>query len=228
MQLRSYYLTADAASLSETRQAHMILAMLDRTIRAWVAFAVLSYFSGCASVEPVKVITEPRVGLEDRIDGLVENGKKSPVPPLNTTFTENEVNQILAVHMKEIMPNGLSDPRVTLVGNGALVARVVVDMDEYKRRRKGRGGLGPLTLMSGKLPVTARGTLQTQEGQGRFKLHGAEVNGIPFPAPLVREMITSLSRSRRNPEGYDIEKPFALPANIRNVIINPNEAVVAQ
>ena len=202
--------------------------MLDRTIRAWLTLAFLAHFSGCASVEPVKVTTEPRAGLEDRIAGLIENGAKSPVPPLTTTFTENEVNHILAVHMKEMMPNGLSDPRVTLVGNGALVAQVVVDMDEYKRRRKGRGRLGPLTLMSGKLPVTARGTLQTEEGQGRFKLHEAEVNGIPLPAPLVREMITSLSRSRRNPEGYDIEKPFALPANIRNVIINPNEAVVAQ
>ncbi|HEX9663868.1 MAG TPA: hypothetical protein VGB27_16390, partial [Candidatus Binatia bacterium] len=157
--------------------------MLDRTIRVWVAFAFLVYFSGCASVEPVKVITEPRHGLEVKIDGLIENGAKSPVPPLTTTFTQNEVNHILAVRMKEMMPNGLSDPRVTLLGNGALVARVVVDMDEYKRRRRGRGGLGPLTLMSGRLPVTARGTLQTQEGQGRFKLHGAEVNGIPLPAP---------------------------------------------
>ena len=201
--------------------------MLDRTVRAWVAFAFLAYFYGCASVEPVKVTTEPRDRLEDKIDRLIENGAKSPVSALTTAFTEDEVNHILAVRMKEMMPNGLSDPHVTLVGNGALVARVLVDMDEYKRRRKGRGGLGPLTLMSGKLPVTAQGTLQTQEGQGRFKLHGAEVNGIPLPAPLVREMITSLSRSRRNPEGYDIEKPFALPANIRNVIINPNEAVVA-
>ena len=202
--------------------------MLDRTVRAWLAFAFLAYFYGCASVEPVKVTTEPRDRLEDKIDRLIENGAKSPVSALTTAFTEDEVNHILAVRMKEMMPNGLSDPHVTLVGNGALVARVFVDMDEYKRRRKGRGGLGPLTLMSGKLPVTAQGTLQTQEGQGRFKLHGAEVNGIPLPAPLVREMITSLSRSRRNPEGYDIEKPFALPANIRNVIINPNEAVVTQ
>ena len=155
--------------------------MLDRTVRAWVAFAFLAYFYGCASVEPVKVTTEPRDRLEDKIDGLIENGAKSPVPPLTTAFTEDEVNHILAVRMKEMMPNGLSDPRVTLVGNGALVARVFVDMDEYKRRRKGRGGLGPLTLMSGKLPVTARGTFQTDEGQGRFKLHGARSTAYPCP-----------------------------------------------
>jgi hypothetical protein len=41
-------------------------------------------------------------------------------------------------------------------------------------------------------------------------------------------MIAALSRSAHNPQGYDIEQPFTLPASIRAVRINPKEAVVMQ
>jgi hypothetical protein len=199
----------------------------------WASIAFIVCLSGCGGgVEPAKLTTShiaaPPDSAQGKVDGIVENGAKSPVPPQTTTFSEDDVNQLLRSHMNEIMPDGISDPHVTLVGNGMVVARVVVDFDEYKRRRSRRGGLGPLALLTGKLPVTARGTLQTQEGQGRFRLEAAELNGIPLPPALVREMITALSRSRRNPEGYDIERPFPLPANIRTVTVNPQQAVVTQ
>jgi hypothetical protein len=201
--------------------------------RCLASIAVIIHLSGCGGgVEPAKLTASPaaspRDSAQEKIDQIVENGAKSPVPPQTTTFSEAEVNQLLRSRMDEIMPDGISDPHVRLVGNGVVIVRVVVDIDEYKRRRTRRSGLGPLALLTGKLPVSARGTLQTQEGQGRFRLEAAELNGIPMPPALVREMITALSRSRRNPDGYHIERPFALPANIRTVVVNPQEAVVAQ
>jgi hypothetical protein len=198
---------------------------------------VIAYFTACGSgVERVKFAASPgdstgenrRDRAQEKIDRIIENGGKSPVPPQTTVFTEDEVNQLLRTRMKEFIPTGLSDPHVRLMGNHTLIARLVVDLDEYKRRREGRGGLGPLAFLTGRVPVTARGTLQTHEGQGRLRLDASDVNGIPLPPALVREMITALSRSRRNPEGYDIEKPFALPDNIRNVTIGHQEAVVTQ
>ena len=209
-----------------------------KTFRLVAPVIFIAVLSGCGGdLEPFKFAAAPADGIQERrrdsvqekIDRIVENGSKSPVPPQTTVFTEDEVNHLLRTHFKESIPSGLSDPHVRLIGNGALVARVVVDLDEYKRRRRpGRGGLDPLALLTGKLPVTARGTLQTQEGQGRFRLEAADVNGIPLPPALVREMITALSRGNRNPEGYDIDKPFVLPANVRNATINPKELVVTQ
>jgi hypothetical protein len=166
--------------------------------------------------------------VQEKIDRIVENGSKSPVPPQTTVLTEDEVNHMMRVQMKEFIPKGLSDPHLRLIGNNALLARAIVDLDEYKRRRPQRGGLDPLNLLSGRLPVTARGVLHTREGQGQVKLQAAEVNGIPLPPLLVREMITVLSRSPRQPNGYDIEQPFTLPAKIRTVTVHASEAVVTQ
>jgi hypothetical protein len=185
------------------------------------AFAYMA--SAAGSVQPKR-----RDPLQEKIDRIVVNGSKSPVPPRSTVFTEDEVNQILRVQMKEALPNGLSDPQVRLIGNNILAARVVVDFDEYKRQRQGRGSLGPLALLGGKLPVNARGVLHSRDGQGQIKLDTADANGIPLPPALVREMTAALSRSAHNPQGYDIEQPFPLPASIRAVRINPKEAVVTQ
>jgi hypothetical protein len=212
-------------------------ALSGKTLRAVAPILLTLHLFECdGGVEPAKFSASPaatvqdnrRDSVQEKIDRIVENGSKSPVPPQTTVFTEDEVNQMLRVQMKESIPNGLSDPHVRLNGNNILVARVIVDLDEYKRRRQERGSLGPLTLLSGRVPVTVRGVLHTRDRHGQIKLEGADVNGIPLPPALVREMIAALSRSRGNPEGYDIEKPFVLPANIRHVTINRKEAVATQ
>jgi hypothetical protein len=182
--------------------------------------------------EPLRLgnsaVPVPRDSAQEKLDRLVENGSKSPVPRGTTTFNEHEVNQLLRAHSAELLPHGLSDPHLRFIGSDALVATVVVDLDEYKRRRRGPGGLDPLVLLSGRLPVTGRGTLHAQSGQGRFKLHAADINGIPLPPALVREMIAALSRSEHNPEGYDIEQSFALAAGIKSITIESNQATVTQ
>jgi hypothetical protein len=210
---------------------------LRRALLAAAPILLTVHVFGCdGEAEPVRLAASPadnapakrRDSAQEKIDRIVENGSKSPVPPLTTRFSEDEVNRLLRVHIKELDANGLSDPQVRLIGNNTLVARIIVDLDEYKRRRQGRGALGPLALITGRLPVSARGLLHTRDGQGQFKLERADVNGIPVPPALVREMVTVLSRSQRNPEGYDIEQPFALPANIRTVTIHPKEAMITQ
>jgi hypothetical protein len=210
--------------------------LLRKILRAVAPILFIQLFSSVAKVGTIPQAATPadnapakrRDGVQAKIDRIVENGAKSPVPPSATRFSEEEVNELVRAEMKESMPSGLSDPQVSLIGNNTLAARAMVDLDEYKRRRHGRGGLGPLALLTGRVPVTARGVLHTRAGQGQLKLERTDVNGIPVPPALVREIITALSRGQRNPQGYDIEQPFSLPANIRSVTIHPKEAVVTQ
>ncbi|HZA56331.1 MAG TPA: hypothetical protein VE616_18960, partial [Candidatus Udaeobacter sp.] len=114
------------------------------------------------------------------------------------------------------------------VGDGRLGGRVFVDFDEVKRQRRNRGVMDPFNYLSGRVPVTARGILQTRDGKGQFQLQSADVSGIPLPKPLVQELVTFFSRNPENPKGFDLDAPFALPVKIREITINNGEAVIIQ
>lgn len=166
--------------------------------------------------------------LQRKIEEITKNGSALPVPPRRTPVSENEVNSYLAFNAKEKIPHGLTNPEITIVGDGWLAGRVLVDLDEFKRYRNPRGFTDPLRYISGKVPVTARGVLRTHEGKGQFQLGSAEILRVPLPKPILEELVTFFSRTPENPKGFDIDAPFDLPAKIREVVINKEEAVVVQ
>jgi len=196
-------------------------------IARFAALTLVTLTVSC-SVDTAKPPIESRDQLQEKIDAVMANGEKTPVPAKTTSFSEAEVNTALTVNFKEKIPIGITEPQVRLLGNSRLTARVVVDVDEFKRKRSKRSNAGPLNFFGGKIPVLVRGDLIVRGGQGQFKLHSAEVNGIPLPKSLVQEMLATYTRGRNNPNGIDLEKPFELPANIREVIVNVGEAVVVQ
>ena len=192
------------------------------------ALILLAVTLSCSGIETAKPPVESRDQLQEKIDAVIANGEMTPVPAKTTSFSQAEVNTALSVNFKDKIPSGISEPEVRLLGNSRLTARVVVDVDEFKRKRSKRSNAGPLNFFGGKIPVLVRGDLITRGGQGQFKLQSAEVNGIPLPKSLVQEMLATYTRSRSNPNGIDLEKPFDLPVNIREVIVNLSEAVVVQ
>jgi hypothetical protein len=166
--------------------------------------------------------------FQHKIDEVAKNGSTVPVKPKRTAVTENELNSYLAFHAKDKIPHGLTHPQLTMLGEGRLGGRVFVDFDEFNRRRRNRSVMDPLTYLSGRVPVTARGILQTRDGKGQFQLQAADVAGLPLPKPLVQELVTFFSRSADNPKGFDLEAPFSLPAKIRELVINKGAAFVVQ
>ena len=130
--------------------------------------------------------------------------------------------------MKEKIPHGLTDPQISLLGNGGLGGRVFVDLDEFKRHRGFGGVMDPLNFISGRVPLTARGVLRAKEGKGQFQLRSAEIHRVPIPKPLLQELVTFFSRTQENPGGFNIDEPFNLPAKIQEIIVNQGEAVVVQ
>ena len=199
---------------------------IGRLIRGslWMLFALVI---GCSTMETNKRPHETKDRLQEKLDELIANGATSPVPRKSTTFSESEVNTALTVNLKEKIPKGIAEPQVRLLGNSKISARVVVDVDEFRRRSK-RGNAGPLNFLGGKIPVLVRGDLVAHDGQGQFKLQSAEANGIPLPKALVLELLATYTRTKEKPEGFNLEKPFELPASIRDVVINPGVALFEQ
>jgi enamine deaminase RidA (YjgF/YER057c/UK114 family) len=166
--------------------------------------------------------------LQRKIEEITKNGAKNPVAAKKTPMSEPEVNSYLAFNVKDKIPRGLTNPQITMIGDGQLSGRVVVDFDEVKRHRRSQGLTDPLSYISGQVPLTARGVLRARDGKGQFQLASAEILGVPLPKPIVQELVTFFSRTRENPRGFDIDAPFELPARVREIVINRGDAVVIQ
>ncbi len=147
--------------------------------------------------------------------------------PLRTSFTEQEVNALFQYSSLVQLPPGLVNPRLSIADGGLLTGRAMVDLDAI-RKSKERGMLDPLSYVSGSVEVTAIGTLKTANGQGTFDLQSATLGGVSIPKSLLQELISYYSRTPETPAGFDLDKPFALPAAIRTVETRRGAATVVQ
>jgi hypothetical protein len=166
--------------------------------------------------------------LQAKIDAIVKNGAANSPKPQDFSIAEQEVNSYLIFNLKEKIPKGLAEPEITMIGDGAVAARVLVDMDEVKRRRQSRSVIDPLNYLSGQVPLNARGLLRTREGRGQLYLRSADIGGVPLPKPLLQELIGYFSRTPQNPNGFDIDAPFDLPSKIREISVRAGESIVVQ
>jgi hypothetical protein len=145
----------------------------------------------------------------------------------STTITEPEVNSYLRYHAASEIPAGVTDPYVTIVGDGKLEGRATVDLDAVRQQKK-RGWSDPLGYVSGKLPIQATGRLQTEDGVGRFTLDSATIGSVPVPKVVLQEVVSYYTRRPDNPSGVSLDDPFALPARIREIRVGTGQAVVVQ
>src|SRR6185503_10780555 len=193
-----------------------------------IFMAPLTMLVGLSVIGAISAAKEQGDRLERKIAEIVKNAAAEPAAPRRTPMPEPEVNSYLNVNLKEKIPRGLTEPQISFIGNGRLGGRVFVDIDEFKRQRGSGGILDPLSYVSGRVPLTASGMLTSKQGKGRFQLLSAEMLGIPVPKPLVQELVTFFSRTQENPRGINLDEPFQLPAKIREIIVNPGEAILLQ
>jgi hypothetical protein len=153
--------------------------------------------------------------------------KKTPSQRL-TTITEREVNAYLAFDAQGDIPSGVVEPSVTILGNGRLSGRAVVDLDAVRKQQNPTSLLDPMSYLTGHLPVTAAGVLKTSEGVGHFELESATVGGVPLPKFLLQQILTYYSRTPTTPSGINLDDPFALPARIREIHVERGQAIIVQ
>jgi hypothetical protein len=144
-----------------------------------------------------------------------------------TRVTDVEVNAYLKFLAGSQVPVGIVDPMLQAAGNGRVTGRAMVDLDAVRTQKK-RAWIDPLGYLTGRLPVTAAGTLTTQDGVGRFALESADISGVTIPKSLLQELVTYYSRTAENPAGINIDEPFVLPAAIREIQVGQGSAVIVQ
>jgi hypothetical protein len=168
--------------------------------------------------------------LEKKLSALLERGAKPPTKParpLRTPISEREVNAYFKFQGKEHLPVGVLNPLVTILDAERVEARATVDLDAV-RKAKERGWSDPLSWVTGTLEIRASGKLRAINGQGAFQLEGATLGGVPIPKTLLQELVAYYSRTPDSPNGFDLDQPFALPHQIRQVELQRGIAVIVQ
>jgi hypothetical protein len=145
----------------------------------------------------------------------------------STQVSDAEVNAYLRYLAGPQIPVGIAEPDIRGVGNGRVTGRAIVDLDAVRTQKK-RGWMDPLGYLTGRLPITAAGTLTARNGIGRFQLESAEISGVTIPKALLQELLSYYSRTPENPGGINMDEPFELPSGIQEIRIGQGTAVIVQ
>ena len=147
--------------------------------------------------------------------------------PQNTVISDAELNSYLRFHAQDQIPVGVVEPAINAHGEGLVSGRAIVDLDAV-RKQKQRGWLDPMGYLTGRLPLIARGRLTTKDGIGRFELQSAELSGVTIPKSVLQELLTFYSRTPEDPDGINMDDPFELPAQIREIRVARGTATIVQ
>jgi hypothetical protein len=119
------------------------------------------------------------------------------------------------------------EPMLNARRDGRVSGSAIVDLDAV-RKQKQRGWLDPMGYLTGRLPLTARGRLTTKDGRGRFELESAELSGVTIPKTLLQELLSFYSRTAEDPDGINMDDPFELPSQIREIKVAAGAATIVQ
>jgi hypothetical protein len=145
-----------------------------------------------------------------------------------TAIAEKELNAYFRYDMRDSFPAGVTEPTVTMLGDGRVTATAVVDLDAVRDAQQSSGWLNPMRLLSGRLPVTASGVLESQHGTVRFLLDAADVSGVPIPKAMLQQVVSYYSRTSERPEGVNLDDAMDLPAGIKEIRVQPGQAIIVQ
>jgi hypothetical protein len=158
--------------------------------------------------------------FEKKIILVQQQAEQKAAKDRPTTFTQNETNSYLKFRAGELLPTGLTQPELIMIGSGKISGTAVVDLDVVRQKSSSGGWFDPTSYLAGKLPVAASGRIVTWDGKGKFELETATINGIPLPKSLLAQLVNFFTRTADNPRGSSIDDTFELPANIQKIDVN--------
>ena len=192
--------------------------------------AILAVVFACAGLDAAAPVSKQQADLFSRklaqIVGQGDSTQKSGTK--RTSVSETEVNSWFAYSAKPLLPQGVTNPQITMLGNGRVAGQAVVDLDAIAKKKQSGGTFDVWNLVGGKVPVNVAGTLRTRDGVGTFQLESADVSGLPLPKPFLQEVVSYYSKTPSHPQGVKIDDPFALPASIRQIDVGTGQAVIVQ
>jgi hypothetical protein len=166
--------------------------------------------------------------MQAKLDRIAKGSPVRGAAPASTAITETEVNSYLQFELGDKFPAGVTEPWVSILADGRLAGRATVDLARVGESRKSTGMLDPFNFLTGSLPLAVNGTLRSKDGVASFAVESASISSVPVPVWMLQEIVSYYSKSETAPNGIAIDKPFALPAGIREIRTAVGQATVVQ
>ncbi|MSO46361.1 MAG: hypothetical protein EXQ59_06320 [Acidobacteria bacterium] len=193
----------------------------------WSAVATLA-IAALVTVEAATVSRQSAETFSQKVTVIRRNAEAGTPAARKTPVSQDELNSWFTYSAAPHLPGGVSQPQVTIVGDGRVSGQAIVDLEALAKRRSSGGTFDPWSLIGGRVPVTVNGILHTRDGQARFEVQAAEISGLPVPTSLLQELVSFYSRTAENPQGVRIDDTFSLPAQIREIQVGQGQAVIVQ
>jgi len=199
-------------------------------LRVLLMAALIGLWPTGPAAAPQEASRRDADSLERKLTTVLERGAKPPVrasKPLRTPISDREVNAYFMYQGKDVLPIGVLNPNLSILDVSRVEAKAVLDLDAV-RKAKERVWSDPLSWVTGTLEIRAIGRLAAANGKGTFQLESATLGGVPIPKSLVQELVAHYSRTPDSPNGFDLDQPFNLPHQIRQVELQRGAAVIVQ
>ena len=166
--------------------------------------------------------------LARKITQITQRGTQGPAAAARRTeVSEDEVNSWFVFRGRPYLPEGVTNPNLTMLGAGAMRGAVTVDLEALGKQRSKGGALDLWSYLGGKVPVAVTGRLRANNGRGQFEMTSAEMAGVPVPKALVQQLL-SIYTSSSDDKPLSMDAPFELPAKIRSIDVGQGQLVVVQ
>ncbi len=179
--------------------------------------------------------TAPRVGplswdqantMVRKLEGIERRRLEKKRKSQTVLFTQGEVNSFLNLAYADKLPRGLRDVEVRL-DRDRIQAKGLVNIDRVKGKVGDSGaGWGPLSFLSGDVPVEIIGKLISKDGFGTIQWETVYLSSVRLPVSALEQLVVSATKSESNPEGVDIHAPFRLPYSVNRLRLEPGRALL--
>jgi hypothetical protein len=195
---------------------------------AAVVVVVLAVMAAAVTLHAAATASRQQAdSLARKITQITQRGTQVKVASARTEVSEDEVNSWFVFRGRPYLPDGVTNPNVTMLGAGAMRGAVTVDLDALGKKRAKGGALDLWSYLGGKVPVAVTGTLRARDGRGQFEMKSAEMAGLPVPKALVQQLL-SMYTSSGDDKALSMDASFELPAKIQSIDVGQGQLVVVQ
>ena len=195
---------------------------------ARVVVLSLAVTAAAATLQGATASRQQADSLARKITQITQRASQAPAPGAHRTeVSEDEVNSWFVYRGRPYLPEGVTNPSVTMIGDGTMRGAVTVDLESVSKKKSGSSGLDLLSYL-GKVPVEVIGTLRARDGRGQFEVKSAEVAGVPVPKAILQQLLSHYASSPEDKKPISLDASFELPAKIRSIDVGRGQLVVVQ